>query len=326
MRRRDFIKLICGAAAVRPLEALAQSDMRRVGVLMNAGADSAASQERLAEFLEGLRKAGWIEGRNLRVETRWGAGNMALFEKYAAELAALAPDVVLAQTTPLVTSLLRVSRTIPIVFVSVVDPVGSGLVASLAHPGGNATGFISFEYGLAAKWLELLTEIAPHVTRAAILREKSNASGIGQFAAIQVAAAINIEMSVIDVGETDQIERAVAAFAANPNGGLIATANNFGINHPEVIVTLAARYKLPAVYPFDNYVRKGGLASYGPDVTADYPRAAGYVDRILRGEKPANLPVQAPTKYELIVNLRTAKMIGLAVPQSVLARANEVIE
>ena len=326
MRRRDFIKLICGAAAVRPLAARAQSDMRRVGVLMNTGADSAVSQERLAEFLERLREAGWIEGRNLRVETRWGAGDTALFQKYAAELAALSPDVVLVSTTPMVTPLLRASRTIPIVFVSVVDPVGSGLVASLAHPEGNATGFVSFEYGLAAKWLELLTEIAPHVTRAAILREKSNASGIGQFAAIQVAAAINIEMSVIDMDEMDQIERAVAAFAANPNGGLIATANNFGINHPEVILTLAARYKLPAVYPFDYYVRKGGLASYGPDVTADYPRAAGYVDRILRGEKPANLPVQAPTKYDLIVNLRTAKMLGLAVPQSVLARADEVIE
>lgn len=326
MRRRDLIKLICGAAAVGPLAARAQSDMRCVGVLMNTGPDSPVAQERLAKFLEGLRKAGWIEGRNLRVETRWGAGNIALFEKYAAELAALAPDVVLAQTTPLVTALLRVSRTIPIVFVSVVDPVGSGLVSSLAHPGGNATGFVSFEYALGAKWLELLTEIAPHVTRAAIVRDLSNASGIGQFAAIQGAAAIKIEMSVIDVGETDQIERAVADFAANPNGGLIVTANNFGINRPEIIATLADKYKLPAVYPFDYYVKAGGLASYGPDVTADYPRAADYVDRILRGEKPANLPVQAPTKYELIVNLRAAKTIGLAVPQSVLARADEVIE
>ncbi|MGB7252934.1 MAG: ABC transporter substrate-binding protein [Xanthobacteraceae bacterium] len=325
MRRRDFISLL-GGATVLPHMAHVQSDVRRVGVLMNTGADSAVSQERLAKFLERLREAGWIEGRNLRVETRWGAGDTALFQKYAAELAALSPDVVLVSTTPMVTPLLRASRTIPIVFVNVVDPVGSGLVASLAHPGGNATGFVAFEYALAAKWLEILTEIAPHVTRTAVLREVSNASGIGQFAAIQTAAATDIELSVIDMDEMDQIERAVAAFAANPNGGLIVTANNFGFNHPGIIVTLAARYKLPAVYPFDYYVRTGGLASYGPDLTPDYHRAADYVDRILRGEKPADLPVQAPTKYELIINLRTAKALGLAVPQTVLARADEVIE
>jgi putative tryptophan/tyrosine transport system substrate-binding protein len=326
MRRREFITLVCWTTALRPLAARAQSDMRRVGVLMNTGIDSEVSRERLGIFLERLRAAGWIEGRNLRVETRWGAGDVALFQKYAAELMALAPDVVLAQTTPTVIPLQRASRTIPIVFVSVVDPVGSGLVTSLAHPEGNVTGFVSFEYALAAKWLELLTEIEPHVTRAAVLRDISNASGIGQFAAIQTVAPTNLELSVIDTSQGEQVKRSIAAFAAKPNGGLIVTANNFGINHPDVIAALAVQYKLPAVYSFDYYVRAGGLASYGPDVRADYSRAADYVDRILRGEKPADLPVQAPTKYELIINLRTAKKLGLTIPAAILTRADEVIE
>jgi putative tryptophan/tyrosine transport system substrate-binding protein len=326
MRRREFITLICWATAVWPLAARAQSDMRRVGVLMNTGVDSEVSRKRLAIFLERLREAGWIEGRNLRVETRWGAGDVALFQKYAAELMALTPDVVLAQTTPTVLPLQRASRTIPIVFLSVIDPVGSGLVTSLAHPEGSATGFVSFEYALAAKWLELLTEMAPHLTSAAVLRDISNASGIGQFAAIQTVAPTNLELRVIDTSEGDQIQRAVAAFATKPNGGLIVTANNFGINHPEAIAALAAQHKLPAIYAFDYYVRAGGLASYGPDVTADYSRAADYVDRILRGEKPADLPVQAPTKYELIINLRTAKELGLTIPATILARADELIE
>jgi putative tryptophan/tyrosine transport system substrate-binding protein len=325
MRRREFLTLICGATAL-PLAARAQSDMRRVGVLMNTGEDSELGQKRLGIFLERLGQAGWIEGRNLRVETRWGAGDVALFQKYATELTALTPDVILAQTTPTVMPLQRASRTIPIVFTSVIDPVGSGMVASLAHPDGNATGFVAFEYALAAKWLELLTEIAPHVTRVAVLRDIANASGIGQFAAIQTVAPTNLELSVVDTGETDQMRRAVAAFAARPNGGLIVTANNFGINEPDVIVGLAAQYKLPAVYSFDYYTAAGGLAAYGPDVTADYTRAADYVDRILRGEKPADLPVQAPTKYQLIVNLRTAKALGITIPATILTRADEVIE
>ena len=326
MRRREFLALICAATAVKPLAVGAQSDMRRVGVLMNTGEDSEVSRKRLGMFLERLRQAGWMEGRNLRVETRWGAGDVALFQKYAAELAALTPEVILAQTTPTVIPLQRASRTIPIVFVSVVDPVGSGLVASLAHPEGNATGFVSFEYALAAKWLELLTEMAPHVTRVAVLRDIANASGIGQFAAVQTVAPTKLELSVIDTGERDEMARAVAAFAAKPNGGLVVTANNFGINHPDFIAALAAQYRLPAVYSFDYYVAAGGLASYGPDVAADYTRAADYVDRILRGAKPADLPVQAPTKYELIVNLRTAKALGLAIPATILTRADDVIE
>jgi putative tryptophan/tyrosine transport system substrate-binding protein len=295
-------------------------------VLMNTGSGSEVSRERLGIFLERLRDAGWIEGRNLHVEMRWGAGDVALFQKYAAELMALTPDVVLAQTTPTVMPLQRASRTIPIVFVSVIDPVGSGLVTSLSHPEGNVTGFVSFEYALAAKWLELLTEIEPRVTRVAVLRDISNASGIGQFAAIQTVAPTNLELSVIDTSQGDQVNRLVAAFAAKPNGGLIVTANNFGINHPDIVAGLAAQYKLPAVYCFDYYVRAGGLVSYGPDVTADYSRAADYVDRILRGEKPADLPVQAPTKYELIINLRTAKKLGLTIPATILTRADEVIE
>jgi putative tryptophan/tyrosine transport system substrate-binding protein len=326
MRRRDFITLICWTAVARPLATRAQSDTRCVGVLMNTGIDSDLGRERLGIFVEKLRKAGWIEGRNLRVETRWGAGDVALFQKYAAELMALTPDVVLAQTTPTVISLQRASRTIPIVFISAVDPVGSGLVTSLAHPEGNATGFVSFEYALAAKWLELLTEIEPHVTRVAVLRDISNASGIGQFAAIQTVAPTNLELSVIDTNQEEQVRRAIAAFAAKPNGGLIVTANNYGINHPDIVASLAAQYKLPAVYSFDYYVRAGGLASYGPDATADYFRAADYVDRILRGEKPADLPVQSPTKYELIINLRTAKKLGITIPATILTRADEVIE
>jgi putative tryptophan/tyrosine transport system substrate-binding protein len=326
MRRREFITLICWTAAARPFAVSAQSDIRRVGVLMNTGSDSEVSRERLGIFLDRLRAAGWIEGHNLHVETRWGAGDVALFQKYAAELMALTPDVVLAQTTPTVMPLQRASHTIPIVFVSVVDPVGSGLVTSLAHPEGNVTGFVSFDYALAAKWLELLTEIEPHVTRVAVLRDISNASGIGQFAAIQTVAPTKLELSVIDTSEEDQVKRSVAAFAAKPNGGLIVTANNYGINHPDIIAALAAQYNLPAVYSFDYYVRAGGLASYGPDVTADYSRAADYVDRILRGEKPADLPVQAPTKYELIINLRTAKKLGLTIPATILMRAGEVIE
>ena len=326
MRRREFLALICAATAVKPLAVGAQSDMRRVGVLMNTGEDSELGRKRLAIFLEKLREAGWIEGRNLRVETRWGAGDVALFQKYATELTSLTPDVILAQTTPTVMPLQRASRTIPIVFTSVIDPVGSGMVASLAHPEGNATGFVAFEYALAAKWLELLTEIAPHVTRVAVLRDIANASGIGQFAAIQTVAPTNLELSVVDTGERDQMRRVVAAFAARPNGGLIVTANNFGINDPDVIVGLADQYKLPAVYSFDYYTAAGGLAAYGPDITADYTRAADYVDRILRGEKRADLPVQAPTRYELIINLRAAKVLGLTIPATVLTRADEVIE
>jgi putative ABC transport system substrate-binding protein len=328
MRRRQFITLLGGAAAAWPLAARAQQGepMRRIGVLMYLAADDAEGQARLAAFAQALKQLGWSDGRNLRIDTRWA--NADDIRKHAAELVALAPDVLLAATgTATVAPLLQATRTVPIVFVSVIDPVGAGFVASLAQPGGNATGFTIYEYSMSGKWLELLKEIAPGVTRAAVLRDPAVASGIGQFGAVQIVApSLGVEVSPVDVRDADEIERTVAAFARGLNGGLIVTGSALGISHRDLIIALAARHRLPAVYPLRYYVTGGGLISYGPDSIDQFRRAAGYVDRILKGEKPADLPVQAPTKFELVINLKTAKALGLDIPSTVLARADEVIE
>jgi putative ABC transport system substrate-binding protein len=329
MRRRDFITLLGGAAATWPLAARAQQPdrMRRIGVLMPLAADDPESQARLAAFLQGLQQLGWTVGENVRIETRWSGGNAADIRRYAAELSTLAPEVILATGSATVTPLLQASRTVPIVFVAVVDPVGAGFVDSLARPGGNATGFTLYEYGISGKWLELLKEIAPRVTRAAVLRDAAIAAGSGQLGAIQGAAAsFGVELRPVDVREADEIERVVSAFARSSNGGLIVPASALALVHRELIITLAARHRLPAVYSDRIFVTAGGLISYGPDFLDPYRLAAGYVDRILRGEKPADLPVQAPTKYALAINLKTAKALGLDVPATVLARADEVIE
>ena len=323
--RRELLAALGGAAAAWPLMARAQQPERMwcIGVLMNTAADSPNGQARFAAFLQGLQQFGWIPGRNVRLEVRWAAGDADLVRRYAAELVALAPDVILAYTSPIVVALQQATRTVPIVFAGVVDPVGAGFVESMARPGGNTTGFISFEYAIGAKWLELLKEIAPNVTRAAVLRDSTLASGIGQFAAIQAVGPVGIELSVIGLHDASAIEHAVAAFARGTNGGLVVTAAQFPTNHPDVIPALAARHKLPAVYPFRYY---GGLISYGPDTVSQFGPAASYVDRILKGEKPGDLPVQAPIKYELVINLKSAKALGLTVPDSLLARADEVIE
>ena len=327
MKRREFVTLLGGAAAW-PLAARAQQGerMRRIGVLLNLAADDPMGQARVAAFVQGLEAAGWSDGRNLRIDTRWAASDPDNFRKYAAELIALGPDVVLASTTPAVLQLQQASRTVPIVFVSAIDPVGSGLIASMARPNGNITGFVAFEYALAVKWLELLKEIAPGVKRAAVLRDPTVAAGIGQFAAIQAVGSVGMELSAIDLRDAGEIERAIADFARRPNGGLIVTASQFGTNNPGPLVALAARHKLPSVYSFGYFASAGGLICYGPDQLDEYPRAAAYVDRILKGEKPADLPVQAPTKYQLAINLKTAKGLGLTVPPALLARADDVIE
>jgi len=327
MRRREFITLL-GGAVVWPLPARAQQRerRRRIGVLMNFTSDDPVSQDRLAAFVQGLQELGWTVGRNLQIDYRWGGGNVERYRTFAAELVALTPEVLVTAGAPAVEALQRATRTVPIVFTNVTDPVGGGLVASLARPGGNTTGLTLSEYGLSGKWLELLKEIAPRVTRAAVLRDPV-AVGIGQFAAIQAAApSLQIELSPVDVRDASEIERAVTAFADGPNGGLIATASALTAIHRELIIALATRHKLPAVYPFRYYVTSGGLISYGPDTVDQYRLAARYVDRILKGEKPADLPVQAPTKYELVINLKTAKALGLEVPPNLLARADEVIE
>ena len=325
MRRRAFITFIGGAAALWPIAARAQQSnrMRRIGLLMNVSENDPDGQARFAVFLQGLQQLGWTDGRNIRLDVRWGSGGADRIRRYAANLVALGPDVIVANTGLTVDALQQATSTVPIVFASVIDPVGAGYVESMARPGGNTTGFIIFEYAIAAKWLELLKEIAPNVTRAAVLRDPTIAAGIGQFAAIQAVGPIGIELRAISVRDAGVIERGIAAFAPASNGGLIVTASQFGANHPDIIPALAARYKLPAVYPFRYY---GGLISYGPDAVSQFRSAATYVDRILKGEKPADLPVQAPTKYELVVNLKTAKSIGLDMPASVLARADEVIE
>jgi putative tryptophan/tyrosine transport system substrate-binding protein len=328
MRRRKFITLLGGAAVVGPLVARAQQSttVRRVGVLMNYRADEPEGQARVRAFIQGLQKLGWSEGSNLRIDTRWIGSDSGLSRRYAAELVQSAPDVILAGGTANVAALQQVTRSVPIVFGNVVDPVGAGLVASLARPDGNTTGFTAFEYSLAGKWVELLKEIAPNMTRAAVLRDPTLAAGIGQFAAIQsTAPSVGVDLSVIDPRDAGEIERAIAAFAGEPNGGLIVTVGS-AARHLELITALAIRCRMPSVYGLRFYTAGGGLASYGPDSSDNFSRAAIYVDRILRGAKPADLPVQAPTKYELVVNLKTAKALGLTIPQSVLTRADEVIE
>jgi putative tryptophan/tyrosine transport system substrate-binding protein len=328
MRRREFITLLGGAAAW-PLAARAQQPerMRRIGVLIALAADDPESQRRLTAFAQGLQELGWTDGRNIRIETRWTAGDTDRMRRHAAELVALAPDVILASGGTVVGALLEASRTTPIVFTLTVDPVGAGHVASLARPGGNATGFTGYEYGLAAKWLELLKEIAPRVTRAAVLRDTATPQGVGLFAVIRGASsALSVELRPVDVRNADEIERGITAVAREGNGGLIVTASGLAIVHRDLIITLAARHKLPAIY-FQNYfVHAGGLVSYGPDPVEPHRQAAQYVDRILKGENPGDLPVQHPTKYQLAINLKTAKTLGLTVPPSLLARADEVIE
>src|ERR1700722_5891892 len=328
MKRREFITLLGSAAVAWPLAARAQQGerMRRVGVLQGLAADDPLAQANNAAFLQELQQLGWIDGRNVRIDFRWGAGDAADMRKYAAELVALAPDVILTPGSS-VGPLLQATRTVPIVFVIVPDPVGSGFVDSLSRPGGNVTGFMTFEYSLCGKWLELLKEIAPGVTRAAVLWDPTTPSGIGQFAIIQsVAPSVGVEVRPVNVGDAAEIERAVAAFAKVANGGLIVPSQALSEVHGDLIITLAARYKLPAVYSEYHWAAGGGLISYGANFRDQFRQAAGYVDRILKGEKPADLPVQAPTKYELVINLKTARTLGLDLPPTLLARADEVIE
>ena len=327
-QRREFITLL-GAAVALPLPARAQESerVRRIAVLIPGTADDAEYQARMVAFLQGLQQLGWSDGRNVRIDIRYASGDANFTRKYATELIALAPDVILAPGSTTVGPLLQATRTVPIVFATILDPVGAGFVDSLARPGGNATGFIAFEYGLSGKWLELLKQIAPSLTRVAILRDPATAAGIGQFASIQsVAPSLGVELRPIDVREVGEIERAVTAFARSSNGGLIVTAASGSAIHSNQIITLAAQHKLPAVYSDRHFVTGGGLISYGPDRIDQYRQAAGYVDRILKGEKPADMPVQAPTKYELVINLKTAKTLRISVPPTLLATANEVIE
>ena len=328
MKRRTFITLFGGAAAW-PLAARAQQPerIRRIGVLLNITADDPESQIRLAAFRQGLQQAGWSVGGNIRIDYRWAADDAELFRKYAAELVALAPDVFLASGNPSVTALQQATRSVPIVFAPIGDAVASGFVESLARPGGNITGFSAFEYSLSGKWLELLKELSPRVSRAAIVRDLGLPQGSGLLGAIQsVAPSLSVELSPINVGDTAAFERAVAAFARSTNGGLIVTTSPWAVAHRDLIIALAAQHHLPAVYAFRYFVTSGGLISYGPSSIDQFRRAAGYIDRILRGEKPADLPVQTPTKYELVINLKTARALDLEIPPTVLARADEVIE
>ena len=329
MRRRDFIKATVSAVTAWPLAARAQQRdrIRRIGVLMALAADDRAGQARFIAFVQALQELGWTDGRNVRIDTRWAAGDAERFRRYATELVALAPDVILASGGTGVGALLQASRTVPIVFTQTQDPVGAGYVDSLARPGGNTTGFTSMEYGIGGKYLELLKEIAPRIARAAVLRDPTIPQGIGTFGAIQaVAPSLGVELRPIDVRDAGEIERAVAAFARGSNGGLIVTGSSSAFVHRDLIVTLAARHKLPAIYSQRFFVTGGGLISYGADSIDPHRRAAGYVDRILKGEKPADLPVQASDKYELAINLKTARELGLTVPPTLLVRADEVIE
>jgi putative tryptophan/tyrosine transport system substrate-binding protein len=329
MRRREFIKIIAGSALAWPRAARAQQGdrMRRIGVLIARAATDPEAAEGVGAFAQGLAELGWTIGRNVRIEYRYGAGDPEMFRKYATELVAIAPDVILASGTPSVAALQQGSRSLPIVFTLVTDPVGAGFVDSLAQPGGNTTGFMLSEYSLNAKLLELLKQVAPGVRRAAVLRDSVNPAGIAQFGTIQaVASSVGVEVSPINVRNASEIERAMAAFARTANGGLVVTGSASATTHRELIITLAARHKLPAVYSGRYNVIVGGLISYGPNRIDQFRLAAGYVDRILKGEKPSNLPVQAPTNYELVINLKTAKAMGLAVPQALLASATEVIE
>ena len=301
--------------------------MRRVGILLPAAADDPAWQARVGAFLQGLGQLGWSIGRNLQIDTRWGTGDAAEIRRHAAELVALAPDVILAGGSSTIGPLLQATRTVPIVFTIVIDPVGAGYVNSLARPGGNATGFMNFEYSISGKWLELLKQIAPGVTRVAVLRDAAQGFATSQFAVIQaLAPSLRVEVNPVNIRDATEIEREVAAYARTPNGGLILTASALAVVHRNLIITLAARHKLPAIYFERFFAAAGGLASYGPDNVDAFRRAAGYVDRILKGEKPSDMPVQAPTKYELVINLKTAKSMGLTIPPAVLARADEVIE
>jgi putative tryptophan/tyrosine transport system substrate-binding protein len=326
--RRKFLAALGGAAAW-PLAVRAQQPerVRRIGIILPAAADDPAFQTWVGAFLQALALLGWTIGRNMRIDIRWATANAAEIRRHAAELVALAPDVILASGSSTVGPLLEATRTVPIVFPNIGDPVGAGFVTSLARPGGNATGFMSYEYSLSGKWLELLKEIAPSVTRVAVLRDAALSIGPAQFGVLQaVAPSLRVEVSPINTRDAGEMERAIAAFAGSPNGGLVVTASLMTLSHHNLITTLAARHKLPAVYPYRYVVSAGGLISYGADYTDHYRRAAGYVDRILKGEKPADLPVQAPTKYELVINLKTAKALGLDVPPTLLARADEVIE
>ena len=328
MKRRAFIAAL-GGAAVWPIVARAQQPerMRHIGVLLNATADDPEYQARLGAFLQGLQQSGWSIGRNVRIDTRWATANPADIRRHAAELVALAPDVILASGSSAVGSLQQATRSVPVVFVGLIDPVGAGLVESLARPGSNTTGLLLFEYSLSGKWPELLKEIAPNVTRVAVLRDPAITSGAVQFGVIQaIAPSLRVEVSPVNVRGGGEIERAVVAFAGSPNGGLIVTGSGLATVHRDLIVKLAAQHRLPAVYSNRVFVGAGGLISYGPDYIDMYRRAAAYVDRILKGEKPADLPVQAPTKFDLVINMITAKALGLAVPATLLARADEVIE
>jgi putative ABC transport system substrate-binding protein len=326
--RREFVVTLGGAAAAWPLTVRAQQPerMQRVGVLMNMAADDPEASARVTAFAQGLQQSGWTVGHNVRIDYRWGAFD-AGSGRYAAELLALAPDVIVSVGSWAMRALQQATRTVPIVFVNLADPVGAGWVDSLARPGGNATGFIVFEYVISAKWLELLKDIAPQLKRVAVLRESDIATGIGQLAVIQAAApSFGVEVRPVGVRDADEIERAVTAFARSSNGGLIVTGSPLTALHRKLIIALVARHRLPAVYPFRYFPTSGGLISYGPNTIDPFRRAAGYVDRILKGEKPADLPVQAPTKYELVINLKTAKALGLQIPDKLLALADEVIE
>ena len=328
MQRRDLIILLGGAAATWPLAALAQQDqrVRRIGVLSALAEDDPESVARRPAFEQALKVLGWTNGSNLRVDYRWAEDDADRRRKYAAELVALAPDVILLSGTSVVPPMMQATRTIPIVFVQVVDPVGAGFVKSLARPGGNITGFTPFEYSLAGKWVELLKQIAPHVTRAAVIRDSTRGYGIGQFAVVQtVAPSLGMELSPINAPDVSEMESEIAAFARSPNGGLVVTLGGTAF-HRDQIIALAAKHRLPAVYPYRYFVSGGGLISYGPDTIDQYRRAADYIDRIFKGEKPADLPVQTPTKYELVINLKTAKTLGLTVPPTLLSRADAVIE
>jgi len=329
VRRRDFIKVIAGSAAAWPFTAQAQQgeSVRRIGMLWPFSEDDPRAKASLAALKQGLQQLGWIDGRNLRIDARWFAGNPDDHRKNAAELVALAPDLIFASGATTLGPLLQATRTIPVVFTIVPDPVGSGYVASLARPGGNATGFTSFEFGIAAKWLEVLKQIIPGLTRVAVIRDPFISAGMGQWGAIQAAAAsFAVELSPINVSDPTEMESAFAAFARGSNGGLIVTGSGMAVVHRNLLITLAARYKLPAVYYERFFAVAGGLISYGPDFVDQYRQAAGYVDRIFKGEKPADLPVQAAIKYELAINLKTAKALGITVPRELLARADELIE
>jgi putative tryptophan/tyrosine transport system substrate-binding protein len=332
MRRREFITLLGGAAAVVPFAVAPAQDatrMRKVGVLTNLLSDDREGQARIKAFAQALQRHGWVEGQNLHTEIRWAGDNAELYQQYSKELVGLAPDVILASTTPSVAALQRVTHDLPIIFANVIDPVGAGFVASLARPGGNATGFIVFEYSVSVKWLELLKELSPSVKRVAVVRDPSTAAGIGQFAAIQTLASSSsgLELTAIDPRDPAEIKRALAAIASERrNSGVIVTASGPAATYRDLLASLALQYRLPAAYPFRYFTANGGLASYGPDSINLFVGAAAYVDRVLKGEKPADLPVQAPSKYELVINLRTAKAIGLELPPSLLSRADEVIE